>query len=169
MTFPDSSGFRSVRRRVVLLALTLAAASRAAAAETAVSTVVRLYQDFGWETVIVDPRLPGLIDQPRGVLRRYFDGRLTDLILRDRECARTTHEVCALDFMPLWDGQDAGATELAVRATSDPSVVEVTFRFAEESRKKKLTYRLARSGTGWRIGNIRSPEWSLLSILEKKP
>jgi len=138
-------------------------------ADTAATAVTRLYRDFAWETVIVDPPQPGLVDQPREVLAKYFDDRLTALILRDRECARTTHEACALDFLPLWDGQDVGATDLAIRGTSDPSIVEVTFRFAgKKDRKRKLTYRLTHGTSGWRVTDIRSPDWSLLSLLGKK-
>jgi hypothetical protein len=140
-----------------------------AAADAAVSIVQRLYQDFAWETVIAEPTEPGLIDQPREVLKEYFDERLTALIIEDRRCAEITHEICRLDFMPLWDAQDIGATDLAIHPTPDPSRVEVTFRFAGAKVETKLTYQLVRSTAGWRISNITSPAWSLLEVLTRKP
>jgi hypothetical protein len=156
-----------VRLRIIVGALALAVSLPAGASDSAVSTVVRLYEEFAWEAVIVEPRLPGLIDQPRAVLQKYFEKPLTDLILRDRECARTTHEVCALDFMPLWDAQEAGATDLSIHATPDPSVVEVGFRYPGEKGSKKLTYQLVRAEGKWRVRDIRGHDWSLRSLLER--
>ena len=149
------------------VALALGAVS-AIAADSAISTVQKLYRDFSWETVIVEPSSPGLIDQPRKVLRKYFDEKLTKLILDDRLCAKTTRKICRLDFMPLWDAQDVGATDLAIQPTANSALVEVTFRSPGTSaQKKKLTYQLSLSAEGWRIGDIKGQEWSLVSILER--
>jgi hypothetical protein len=133
------------------------------------AVVSQLYKDFAWETVADHPEKPGLIDQPRAVLSRYFDDGLTALILEDRACAERTHEVCRLDFSPIWDSQDPAASGVKVAATKDPSVVRVTFRDPSSGEVTELTYRMTKTQTGWRVHDIvyRSHE-SLLTLLRAK-
>jgi hypothetical protein len=112
---------------------------------------------------------PGLIEQPRAVLRRYFDDSLTNLILEDRACAERTHEICRLDFSPIWDSQDPAASGLKVSATKDPSVVRVTFRYPGNNELMDLSYRMTKTKDGWRIHDIAyDSHASLLSLLRAK-
>ncbi|MFO1435063.1 MAG: hypothetical protein U1F34_01320 [Gammaproteobacteria bacterium] len=129
--------------------------------------MLKLYKDFSYETVIVEPEPEGLLEQSRKVLLRYFDDKLTGLIVGDHECVERTQETCALDFMPLWDSQDVGASDLAIKAAADPSVVEVTFSYRGSEDKTKLIYQLTQTSDGWRISDIHGSDWSLLSILER--
>jgi hypothetical protein len=133
------------------------------------AVVSQLYKDFAWEAVPDHAEKPGLIEQPRAVLQRYFDDGLTNLILADRACAERTHEICRLDFSPIWDSQDPAASGLKVSATKDPSVVNVTFRDPESHDVTELTYRMTKTQAGWRVHDIayKSHE-SLLTLLRAK-
>jgi hypothetical protein len=134
----------------------LLAGSLSAQGRSGRDIVLRLYKDFAWETLIEEPihAGTGLIDQPKEILARYFDDSLVTMLLADRACETKTRAICHLDFMPLWDAQDVGATDLKVLATKDPSEVSVTFRFAGSDEKRSLTYRLAQTPNGWRIRDI---------------
>ncbi len=133
------------------------------------AVVSQLYKDFAWETVADHAEKPGLIDQPRAVLRRYFDDGLTNLILEDRACAERTHEICRLDFSPIWDSEDPGASGLKVSATKDPNVVRVTFRYPGSNELMELSYQMTKTKDGWRIHDIAyHSHASLLSLLRAK-
>ena len=158
----------SMSYRLIILIFLFIFSSLVRASDDASATVINLYKDFSWETVIVDPNMDGLIDQPLEVLQRYFDDRLSNLIVKDRQCVKHTHEICALDFMPIWDSQDVGASDLSIKSVTDKSVVDVTFVFAESHEKRHLKYQLAQTARGWRISDIRAESWSLLSLLSQK-
>jgi hypothetical protein len=128
-----------------------------------------MYKDFAWEIAPDHPEKPGLIDQPRAVLSRYFDDSLTNLILEDRACAEKAQAVCHLDFSPIWDSQDPGAKDLKVSATNDPAVVKVTFRYPGNGELMTLTYPMAKTKSGWRIHDITyASHESLRTILSAK-
>jgi hypothetical protein len=152
-----------------VLAISLSSLSAAPPPTGADAVVSQLYKDFAWEVAPNHPEKPGLIDQPRAVLRRYFDDSLTNLILADRACAERTHEVCRLDFSPIWDSQDPAASGLKVSVTKDPSVVRVTFRYPGSNEPMDLSYRMTKTQTGWRVHDIayKSHE-SLLTLLRAK-
>lgn len=156
---------------IVVLALVLPSLSLSAAAPPAGAdaVVAQLYKDFAWETVAGHAEKPGLIDQPRAVLTRYFDEGLTKLILEDRACAERSHEICRLDFSPIWDSQDPAASGLKVSATKDPNIVKVTFRYPGNGESMELMYRMAKTGAGWRIHDIAYKSHdSLLTLLRAK-
>ena len=162
--------------RYLIFAL-FAACSSAAYAEPnaksgAVQTVAQLYRDFAWEAIIDEPKWPGhdLLDQPRSILEHYFDHKLVELILKDRECAAQTHEICKLDFSPIWASQDPGASETKIVVGATPDIVSVKFRYPGDGSKIKLSYRMINTDIGWRIADIRySSSSTLLSILTAKP
>jgi hypothetical protein len=152
-----------------LLTISISSLSAAPPPTGADAVVSQLYKDFGWEIALNHPDKPGLIDQPRAVLRRYFDDSLTSLILADRACAERTHEICRLDFSPIWDSQDPAASGLKVSATSDPSVVKVTFRYPGSNELMELSYRMTKTKDGWRIHDIAyRSHASLQSLLRAK-
>ena len=136
------------------------------------AVVAQLYRDFAWEAVVDKPEWPGhsLLEQPRQVLARYFDENLAALILKDRSCVAKTHEICRLDFSPMWASQDPGASELKVSPTKDPGVVAVKFRYPGNGSIIELSYRMSKTRIGWRVHDILySSGSSLLSVLGSKP
>jgi hypothetical protein len=159
-------------QKVFLLAVLTISIARLSAAPppTGPDVVVsQLYKDFAWEVVPDHAEKPGLIDQPRAVLRRYFDDGLTNLILEDRACAERTHEICRLDFSPIWDSQDPAASGLKVSPTKDPNVVRVTFRYPGSNELMELSYRMTKTKDGWRVHDIAyHSHASLLSLLRAK-
>jgi len=125
---------------------------------TPVAVVVQLYQDYAWEVVVHNPNSrTGLMDEPLDVLARYFDDRLTQLIVRDRECRVRTREVCNISGLPIWDSNDPEAFDLAVVATKDSTLVAVSFRrrYPEsDGTTVRLSYRMVKTARGWRVQDI---------------
>jgi hypothetical protein len=109
------------------------------------------------------------VDQPRPVLARYFDDRLVQLWLADRACAARTHEICNLDFMPMWASQDPAGTSVKILPTADSTRVDVELRSSSSQESRTLRYTLTRTPAGWRIHDIaRGKEWSLVGLLSRK-
>ncbi len=136
---------------LVLLAASLG--GQAAVAQPPPSAIVsRLYRDFSAEAGAQASDAAGFIDQPRAVLQRYLTPALADLLRRDRRCAAATRSVCKLDFMPLWDSQDAPAGPVRVRAGVGPGIVNV--RISAGAQLRLLRYQLVRTRAGWRICDI---------------
>lgn len=142
--------------RCVRFALLLAPiAGSAAAADAPVDTVRALYRDFAWEASDdAPPAATGLPAQPRVVLLRYFTPRVAGALVADAGCTARTHEVCRLDFAPLWDSQDPQADDVAIE--SGPGADRVTVRVRRPATRDplRMQYRLARVGAGWRIADI---------------
>lgn len=138
----------------------------------AVAVVRQLYADFACEAVVDEPGCDTqheFVDQPHLVLAKYFDDRLTRLWLADRNCAARTHEVCRLDFSPIWDSQDPTGTYVRILATPDSAAVDVQVRHGPTSKKSILRYTLVKVPAGWRIHDIvRGKEWSLVALLSRK-
>lgn len=150
----------------------LAASVGAQKPNPALDVVAQLYRDFAWEAVVETPRWNGheLLDQPRAVLARYFDDGLVRLWLADRACEARTHEICKIDFMPIWDSQDASGTFVNIASTDDPSVVRVELRHPFNEEPRVLNYRLVKTSAGWRIHDIsKTGGWSLVKLLSGKP
>ena len=72
----------------ILLSISIEAASLPKATTEQEAIVIQLYKDFSWEVVMHHTTLKGLLEQPREILEKYFDGKLTSLILQDRACAK---------------------------------------------------------------------------------
>jgi hypothetical protein len=126
--------------------------------------VLKVYKDFAWEAVMAAEHYDGLMQQPQIVLEKYFDEKLTSLILKDRACAKK-EGMCNLDFLPIWDSQDPSAGDLTVEKTNKPNIIAVTFRYPSIDKKIELKYQVTKTTKGWRISNISGKDWSLLSIL----
>lgn len=114
------------------------------------------------------PELPdcSLLDQPKPMLLRFFDQRLTQAIIQDRMCAKKSKEICRLDFMPLWDSQDASGAVVSVSEGKKPTTVVATVKYPQAARE--LTYSLKKTKHGWRIVDIEfgNGKLSLIGILE---
>ena len=129
--------------------------------------VTRLYKTFAFEVAEeVDSNKPGFLDSSRSVLLTYLMPDLTALILADRKCAETTHEICRLDFSPLWGGQDNTGATYKIGKTKDDNKVQVKILYPSDS--STLIYRLSLTPLGWRIQDIEyaNPHRSLLELLK---
>lgn len=131
-----------------------------------VALVAKLYKDFAFEAVLDEPSLGvGFLDSPRDVLLSYLTPSLAELIFKDRKCVADTHEICNLDFMPLWDSQDAAGAAVRFLPMSTNDKVKVELRYGSGTRT--LIYFLKHTKRGWRIQNIayEKDRASLLEIL----
>jgi hypothetical protein len=91
-------------------------------------------------------------------LSKYFDKDLTDLFIKDDECAKREEGVCNLDFDPIYDAQDFDkeTTNLQIAAVaSQPDSFNVTFT---NLGTRTLVYKLTNTPDGWRISDIKYPE-----------
>lgn len=166
-----SFGFRSTVAIAALTTFRLALAAQPAPSG-AVAIVAKLYRDFAREAVVVEPGQSELelLRQPREVLARYFDETLVSLLLKDRACVDATHQICNLDYMPMWAGQDPGAYELKVSETNDPNRISVSFFYPVSTQKAVLSYRVSKTSAGWRVSDIlQDSESSLLTSLSSEP
>jgi hypothetical protein len=138
------------------------------AAEDARSAVVKkLYKDFAWETGALPTHRPVFTEQRRFVLEKYLTRSLASLLIRDNTCAERTHEICQLDFSPLWDSQDPEGATFNVAGPGPGNTISVTLTYPN-NRPRVVNYDLKQTATGWRIDNIRTKEWSLRRILGKQ-
>lgn len=134
-----------------------------------VKLVATLYSDFAYEALIDEPMMQtGLAEQPKQVLIRYFSPRIAGLLLKDSQCVKTSREICRLDFMPLWGGQDPAGVTVNVTQSSVPEKVNVRLKYA--SSTLLLTYKLMQTNGVWRIQDISYGDGraSLLQTLEAK-
>jgi hypothetical protein len=155
---------------VVVLALALTSTAGAQPATTALAAVARIYQDFAAEAVIDTPELTivDLFGRPTSALARYLDDDLVALVLADRECARRTQGVCALDFAPIWDAQDPIGATVKIAAGADPSRVTVALRYPGNV-VRRLTYVMTKTPAGWRVHDIEYDSHpSLVALLKGK-
>lgn len=140
-----------VRIALLIAALPLSAfASERPAPQ--VAAVIKLYQAFAYEAVVDYPLEPVFIDQPKEVLLRFVTPELYELLHRDRVCTMTRHEICCLDFGPLWGNQDPSGSTVNVEAGPRSNAVIAHLRTG--SQETRLTYSLVQTKAGWRIDNI---------------
>ncbi|MGN6513815.1 MAG: hypothetical protein ACTHKZ_09655 [Lysobacteraceae bacterium] len=150
--------------RCLLGILLLLASASVPAAVPAEGVVARLYRDFAWEAVVATPHAPGLAQQPKAVLLRYFTPALASAIAADAACAARTAKACALDFMPLWASQDPAAVDLSI-APAGPATVRVTYRVPASGAAVTLVFRMESTGAGWRIADVVYPQGPSLAAL----
>lgn len=153
--------------RLSFFVATLTFASSAISAEIPppqVALVSSLYKAFAFEAVLDEPMGPYFIDQPKEVLLRYITPDLFELIHRDRVCTSTTHEICRLDFAPLWGNQDPAGTSVSFK--TGPSGDTVVGHMRIGSQSTQLVYSLVQTRAGWRINDITYDNgWTLRKIL----
>lgn len=138
----------------------------AAAPDPRVALVANLYREFAWEVVVVEPHAQPFLSQPETALGKYLAPNLVRLILKDRACAKQRKEVCWLDFSPIWSGNDPAAADLRVTAGGKANEVVVRFTHPYDKKAVEILYDMVQVDGAWRISNIRTKEWSLVSILE---
>jgi hypothetical protein len=105
----------------------------------------------------------------KNTLSKYFDQNLTDLFLKDDECAKREEGICNLDFDPIYDAQDFDkeTTNLKIAAVADQhDWFSVTFT---NLGTRTLVYKLTNTSEGWRISDIKYPEGpSLREIMSRE-
>jgi PP-loop superfamily ATP-utilizing enzyme len=136
---------------------------------TARDVVVRLYRDYAWEAVMSGTVRDGFFaDQPLVELEKYLDHELASLLVADAECIRRTHEICNLEFMPLFASQDPAASDLEVEETKKKDEVQVTFKRLGGDQVRML-FKMRQEVAGWRISDIEyESSRSLKTILKAK-
>jgi len=157
-------------RLTLLLAAALPLSAYAAVKPTPqVAAVSKLYEAFAYEAVVDFPVAPGFIDESKEVLLRYITPELYELIHRDRVCTITKHEICRLDFVPLWGNQDPIGTTVSFEPGESRNTVVANLRIGSNS--SKLIYSLVQTKDGWRVDNITYEEWhaNLKQMLGSKP
>ena len=117
--------------------------------------VAWIYRDFAFDAIMpLYWENAKLIEQSRKTLLLYFTDELTSLILKDRQCVIDTHEVCKLDFDPIFASQDPGAMDLEISPADKSNIVHVQFRYPDNGEKISLSYHVEKTGRGWRIRDI---------------
>jgi hypothetical protein len=132
--------------------------------------VAWIYRDFAFDAIMpLYWKNSSLIEQPRKKLLLYFTNELTSLIVKDRQCVKETHEVCKLDFDPIFASQDPGAMDLTISPADKSNTVRVQFRYPGNGQKISLSYQVEKTGRGWRIGDIIYPDaGSLRNLLNEQ-
>lgn len=133
--------------------LMLPSLAGAAPHDADVAAVRALYARYAAEAAIDDTASTTLASAPPTVLRQHLTKELTQLLLRDRECRQRTHEICALDFAPLWDSQDPVGSSVRLRRDAGQGRVLAELRRADGSART-LVYSLVNERGGWRVANI---------------
>ena len=156
---PEPSDFLVIYMRFhnILRVFVLAGAlvAQPSFASDPIDTVYRLYMAFSWEAVIDEPdSAKQFSDQSGVVLRQFLTPELAKLLQQDRKCAARTHEICRMNFMPLWASQDPGATELKIVNGSHVGEVVVSFIYPSTQEKVSLRYVMVNHGKGWRVSDI---------------
>lgn len=168
-----ASDLRATIARMVVFLLLVTAGGGAALSQTtnevARDVVVRLYRDYAWEAVMSGTVRDGFFaEQPSAVLEKYLDHELASLLVADAECIRRTHEICNLEFMPLFASQDPTAFDLEVEETKKQDEVLVTFQ-RPGGDQARLLYKMSQEGAGWRVSDIvYESSRSLKNILSAK-
>ena len=152
-----------MRSAIAMMALAAFSAVRADEPPE-VAVVSRLYRDFAWEAVLAEPQAPGLTDQPKAVLQRYFTPQLAGALVADAACASRRREICALDFLPLWASQDPAAQDLTV-VQAGPGLVQVKFATPSSTIATTLQLRVVHTRSGWRVADIIYPSGPSLAEL----
>lgn len=149
-----------------------------AAAEPPVRVVYQLYKDFAWVAVLasgkeVDTYVgPGLMDQPKAVLERYFDPSMADLIVAETKCvADNPGTLCNLEFDPLFGSSDPGASNLRIKGAANNTAL-VQFDYPSSGEKVRLEYALVQKDGHWKVRDIAyvkaRSRVSLRTILSRK-
>jgi hypothetical protein len=144
----------SVSALPLLLGSIYATTGLAADVSPQVAVVRSLYERFSAEAVLEEPSPEGeLVDQPMSVLSLYFDKELATLWLKDRDCVERSHEICRLDFSPLWDSQDAGGATVSIKPDTGVDSVQAVVTYGGKE-KRRIHYELVRTSSGWRIHDV---------------
>jgi hypothetical protein len=110
--------------------------------------VVRaLYAAYPWEGS------EAVQNEPREVLARYFDERMTDLLLKDRECVKREGGLCNITAALLYAAQDAEIVDFRLcESARGPEWIDVRFR--NFGTDVVIAFRTTRTKAGWRVADL---------------
>jgi hypothetical protein len=125
--------------------------------------VVRaLYAAFPWDGD------KAVMAAPREELERFFDARLTDLLVGDLECRRRTGEDCWLTADPIDAAQDARIT--GMRFCAAPGGGDwIEARFVNLGHPTVVAFRVVKGAAGWRIADVDDGHGPTLAEFLSKP
>lgn len=141
---------------VASLALPAASGAKDGKKTPQVELVRKLYRNFAWEAVLFPEPGETLAEQPRGVLKDYFEGSLASLLADDAACARKG-SVCRLDVDPLFGTRDPVVHDLEVLPTDSAGVVLVRFASVDGGSETMTEIVVRMAGSG-RIGDMVYPK-----------
>lgn len=117
--------------------------------------VAWVYRDFAFNAIMtLYWKDASLIEQPKEILLLYFTDELASLIIKDRQCVEETHEICNLNFDPIFASQDPGAMDLEISPADKSNTVHVQFTYPGNGQKISLSYGIEKTPRGWRIKDI---------------
>ena len=107
--------------------------------------------------------------QRRAELTRYFTSSLARLIEADLKAAAKRGDVPELDGDPFVNAQDwdIEAFDISVKDIA-PGKAVGTVKFKNQGEEATITIDLLKTGAGWRIDDVRTPNHSLRAMFNKK-
>ncbi|MBK9156383.1 MAG: DUF3828 domain-containing protein [Chloracidobacterium sp.] len=106
-------------------------------------------------------------EKKRAVVDKYFAKPLADLIWKDKDTPEG--EIGAIDFDPLYDGQDFSIKNFSVgQASVTGTKAVVIASFENFGEKNKVTFDLTETGGNWKIADIKYTNgFTLLGIIRE--
>jgi len=111
---------------------------------------------------------PGLGNEPRDMLSKYFDEVLTEMFLRDQECRRQAQGMCELSVDVLVGANSIEVTNLRL-CVQRGSRTEVLAQFLNSGRETTVRFEVRRSGRDWKVTDITWGSESLRAFALRKP
>jgi hypothetical protein len=111
---------------------------------------------------------PGLGNEPKEILSKYFDDVLTEMFLRDQECRERSQGMCDLDVDVLVGANSVEVTNLRL-CVQRGSRTEVLAEFLNSGRETTVRFEVRKSGRDWKVTDITIGSKSLRAFALRKP
>jgi hypothetical protein len=93
------------------------------------------------------------IPKDEAALSQYFDGRLTELLVKDFSCVGSDNEPCGLlYFDPVAQSKNPDITDLEILSSEEEHEVYVSF--GQRDARYKAICVMVRTRDGWRVSDI---------------
>jgi hypothetical protein len=151
---------------VSLLSLvTLSSAQDSSTPEALIKSIYAAHRpwdiDKHKETIVID------FGDEKAVAR-YFDQELVRLFQSESACLKKAEGYCSLDQDPIFLSQDSATDDgyeiglSLIKETDSHAEYEVTVHWAGQRKEKwKYLYILHKTGSGWRVSDIRYGDFSI--------
>ncbi len=161
-----SALFKAARAAAVILMLCAIAvsATRFAAAQdaSAQAFVEAIYKPY------LNKDFKGVPYSTAAGLRRYFEPKLANAMLKDMAAAAKRKEVGTLDGDPFIDAQDWEISNLAFSVKTSGDKANAGVSFTNLGQPKTISLDLVKTRAGWRIADIVAPSGSLRQLFKVK-